>query len=208
MFDIVRRRHYDSRRVLIDSARVLDSPFDDSLVYLSGAQLELLRNVTLYLRRQATYVATYFAGYYLTPDIDAWDAIQAIVADLEESLMGNPNTIWGYEDRLIDQQSETSVGGAYTDCNTDAVAAGYVHKVERWTVQQDGDVPCGVTLYINIGGGDPVLFTAPNLNSGVPVYEGCDVTLKEGDQITFRVWGLPNTKTCTLFVWGYKMVVP
>lgn len=88
MFDIVRRRKYVERRVLIDSARILDSPFDDSLICLSGAELELLRNVCLYLRRQDTFVASYFAQHYLTPDSTDWDALQAVVAGLEEKLMG------------------------------------------------------------------------------------------------------------------------
>ena len=90
MFDIVRRRKYDERRVLISSARVLDPQFDDSLICLSGAEQELLRNVCLYLRRQDTFVATYFEQHYLTPDRDAWDALQAVVAGLEEKLMGHP----------------------------------------------------------------------------------------------------------------------
>lgn len=88
MFDIVRRRKYVERRVLIDSARILDSPFDDSLICLSGAELELLRNVCLYLRRQDSFVASYFAQHYLTPDRTDWDALQAVVAGLEEKLMG------------------------------------------------------------------------------------------------------------------------
>lgn len=88
MFDIVRRRQYRSWRVMIDSARVLDSPFADTLICLSGAEQELLRNLTQYLRRQDTFVATYLAQHYLTPDADAWDALQAVVAGLEEKLMG------------------------------------------------------------------------------------------------------------------------
>ena len=92
MFDIVRRRSYDTRRVLIDSARVLDSPFDDSLVCLSGAELEMVRNLTQYLHRQDTFIETYYNSHYVTPDVDDWDAIAAIVAGLEEKLMGCAET--------------------------------------------------------------------------------------------------------------------
>lgn len=104
MFDIVRRRKYNERRVLIDSARVLDPQFDDSLICLSGAELELLRNVCLYLRRQDTFVATYFEQHYLTPDRDAWDALQAIVAGLEEKIMGCAE-LEGYLEDIRDSAS-------------------------------------------------------------------------------------------------------
>lgn len=88
MFDIVRRRSYNTLRVLIESSRILNPQLDDSLICLSGAEIELLRNLTQYLHRQDSFVATYNAGYYLTPDQEAWDDLQAIVADLEEKLMG------------------------------------------------------------------------------------------------------------------------
>lgn len=110
MFDIVRRRKYVERRVLIDSARILDSPFDDSLICLSGAELELLRNVCLYLRRQDTFVASYFAQHYLTPDSTDWDALQAVVAGLEEKLMGCPEVMENIEAMLSLMEHSSALG--------------------------------------------------------------------------------------------------
>lgn len=151
MFDIVRRRRYVERRVLIDSARILDSPFDDSLICLSGAELELLRNVCLYLRRQDTFVASYFAQHYLTPDSTDWDALQAVVAGLEEKLMGCAeletliDQIKGYaaacafdlnlmrtmQTRIEanDFDGETSTGGVHEYVTFGTVPAGYIQYV-------------------------------------------------------------------------------
>lgn len=88
MSEVERRRVYFDGRVLIESARVLDSPYDDALVCLTGAELELLRNLTTYLHRRSSFVDTYHDGYYIMPDDDDWDAVSAIVATLEEKLMG------------------------------------------------------------------------------------------------------------------------
>lgn len=147
MFDIVRRRQYASWRVMIDSARILDSPFDDSLICLSGAELELLRNLTQYLHRQDTFVATYYANHYLTPDLDAWDAIAAIVAGLEEKLMGCAEIEQTLIDLLAevrslvsletpepatDYKSVVSTGGGTQYLTFDAVPEGYVQDV--WSI--------------------------------------------------------------------------
>ncbi|GAH00705.1 unnamed protein product, partial [marine sediment metagenome] len=51
-------------------------------------QLELLRNLTQYLHRRSSFADEYHTDYYLCADNDDWDVIEAIVADLEETLMG------------------------------------------------------------------------------------------------------------------------
>ena len=83
-----RVKRYYKPRVLIDVGRILDPQFDDVLLCITGAQLEMLRNLTQYLHRHSTFVATYEASRYLTADNSDWDSIQAIVAELEETLMG------------------------------------------------------------------------------------------------------------------------
>lgn len=88
MTEIWRRKPYYKPRVLIDAARVLDPQFDDALLCITGAQLEMLRNLTQYLHRRSTFVSENHDGYYLVAGNDDWDAIQAIVAELEETLMG------------------------------------------------------------------------------------------------------------------------
>jgi len=88
MSETWRRKPYYRPRVLIDAARVLDPQFDDVLVCITGAQLEMLRNLTQYLHRRSSFASENHDGYYLVADNDDWDSIQAIVADLEETLMG------------------------------------------------------------------------------------------------------------------------
>lgn len=83
-----RRLRYDNRRVLIETERVLDPQFRSTLLTLTGAQIELLRNVVAYLNQSSTFVTEYFDTYYLTPTASEWDKLAAIVADLEETLMG------------------------------------------------------------------------------------------------------------------------
>lgn len=138
MFDIVRRRRYEERRVLIESARILDSPFDDSLICLSGAEQELLRNLTQYLRRQDTFVASYFEQHYLTPDAEAWDTLQAIVAGLEEKLMGCEELeaailhiaeVAGIES-CFDTKSVTASGWELEYLTFDEVPEGYIQEVD------------------------------------------------------------------------------
>lgn len=83
-----RRKKYYDKRVLIETSRILDSPFNASLVCLEGAELELLRNLMMYLHRRSTFVSEYHTGYYDAPSNEEWDTLQAIIAILEEKLMG------------------------------------------------------------------------------------------------------------------------
>jgi len=116
---------------MIESARILDPQFNDAVVYLTGAQIELLRNVSGYLRRLETYTAEYHLGWYLTPTAGDYDQLMAIVADLEEKLMGNENTIWGYKDQHCESYAGTKSGdGTYQQWGS-AVPAG-----EVWVLQQ------------------------------------------------------------------------
>lgn len=88
MADEWRRKKYYDKRVLIETARVLDAQFEDSLICMTGAQFEMMRNLTQYLRRRSTFASEYQEGHYLAPTSAEWDELQAIVADLEEVLMG------------------------------------------------------------------------------------------------------------------------
>ena len=100
MTEAWRRKTYYPPRVLIDSTKVLSPTFDDSLMCITGAQLEMLRNLTQYLHRRSTFVAENHDGYYLVADNDDWDDIQTIVADLEEVLMGCEEFTTLFEDML------------------------------------------------------------------------------------------------------------
>ncbi len=87
MTDDWRRKTYYGPRVLIDTQRILAPQFPDAIVCLSGAQIEMLRNLTQYLHRRSTWAESYAKTYYLAPSNEDWVTVQAIVADLEEKLM-------------------------------------------------------------------------------------------------------------------------
>ena len=88
MGDEWRRKSYYSKRVLIDTSRILDPQFNDSLLCITGAQIEMLRNLMQYLHRRSTFASEQFDTHYLAPTTEEWDTLQAIVADLENTLMG------------------------------------------------------------------------------------------------------------------------
>lgn len=115
MVDILRRKWYVRDRVLIETARILDPQFDDAIVALSGAQLELLRNLMVYVNRESTFATAYYDRYYLAPTTGEWDSLQSIVADLEEKLMGNG--VGGFYDAYVcvrDVKAVDSDGGTFT----------------------------------------------------------------------------------------------
>lgn len=202
------RYGYTYHRVLIDSARVLDPQFPDAVLYVTGAQIELLRIMTRYLNRLSTYVSAYHPDYYDSPTIEDYDSILAIVADLENVLMGNGNTIWGYSERLSVDSEGTSIGGAFTDCDLGPVPAGKVYVVERWTfVHHDTQArACALT----ITGGDPghIVYYSPNVTEEDYAYGAENLSLGEGDGLKLRVYALADTLTANLMVWGHIMNVP
>ena len=199
---------YTWQRVLIDSTRILDPQFDDAVIYVTGAQLELLRNMTQYLNRLSTYVSEYNPGYYLSPTAEDFDAIQAIVADLESVLMGNPNTIWGYNDRWFEEiHYWFSAGGNYS-VKTTVVPAGYVYRCQ-FIGSLNADSLCAQFHVVNAD-------TVPVMIDGwpaVPLNEWqntfpLDITLKEGDSIACDFYGCTAGDDLFLRVWGDMMVVP
>jgi hypothetical protein len=88
MTETWRKKTYYEKRVLIETDRILESEFDDSIICLTGAELELLRNLMQYAHRRSTFVSEYAGSFYLAPDNDQWDQIDALVAGLELKLMG------------------------------------------------------------------------------------------------------------------------
>lgn len=203
-----RRQGYRYNRVLIETERILDPQFADALVFLSGAQIEMLRNITQYLNRRDTYASERFLGYYLAPTIADYDEILEIVADLEESLMGNPNTIWGYKERWSEKKTGTSTGEASTGINCDAVPEGYVYVLEYWDIEQKGDTAHALSLRVFGGDAQPTLFYAASQPSGQAEFQPCHIILSEGDLIQLRAYGLEDTKTCIMQLRGYMMAVP
>ena len=104
MSDSWRRKTYYKPRVLISTSRVLTPQFEDGLICLTGAELEMIRNLTQYLHRRSTFAESESGTGYLTPDTADWDTIQAIVANLEEKIMGCEELMTLFEDMLTAMQ--------------------------------------------------------------------------------------------------------
>lgn len=92
-----RQKTYYDKRVLIETDRVLNPQGVDSLLCITAAQAEMMRNLCQYLRRRSTFVSQYDEGYYLAPTEAEWDDILEIVAELEETLMGCEDIITALE---------------------------------------------------------------------------------------------------------------
>ena len=106
-----RKTHYPPR-VLIDTQRILDPQFSDGLLCITGAQIEMLRNLCQYLHRRSTFSEDADKMGYLCPDTADWDTLQAIVADLEETLMGCEELMTVFEDMLTAMQCVCSKASA------------------------------------------------------------------------------------------------
>lgn len=192
---------------MIDSARILDSPFDYSVVFLSGADLELLRNLTQYLHRQDTFVATYFDNHYLTPDVDDWDAVQAIVANLEDKLMANENLIFGYNEVLAERHHENSDVNDDFSVDGDQVPEGEIWHVTGMSLARTSEasariIPAAYINETNIALGD---VTPAADYVFYPVY--LDLILTEEDRITVTFESAVIGENCRVHYWGYKMLV-
>jgi hypothetical protein len=168
----------------------------------------MLRNVTQDLNRLDTYVSEQFLGYYLTPTAEEYDALLAIVADLEEELMGNPNTIWGYNERFSLQGSHTLSGDSDYTLIAFTVPAGYVYVVEIGNARDiesivtqkhfiyDGTYWFQIGQFNNQPAGDFAYLT--NMR----------YTLAEGDQYAVQFMDAKDSDRVYCRCFGYKMKVP
>lgn len=202
------RCSYAYHRVLIDSARVLDSQFADAVIQVTGAQLEMLRNMTQYLTRLTTYVSEYKPGYYLTPTVEDYDTILAVVAELEEVLMGNENLLWGYHERWSALYDHTKVGAGNYSLDGTAVAEGYVHVLEGTAHR---DIGSAVTQLAKLDGGAviiPIGVQEQSPSSYYAIEPGLRYTMEEGDKVTCTFYQAQDGDVLQLYAWGYKMKLP
>ena len=208
MSETERRQRYVTNRVLIEAQRILNPQFDDAVVFLSGAQIELLRNVTQYLNRQSTYVAEYKPGYYLTPTVEDFDSILEIVADMEETLMGNPNTIWGYEERWAQNVGQTMGSDTYFHRSTTRPPEGYVYVVQCAYVRNETGTRG--FAYIEAANSNvwAELVRVDALEQQVLMSWTGAIVLSDLDRLALHIESCLNGDVIKAGAWGYRMKVP
>lgn len=113
MSDPWRRHKYAFNRILVPAARILSPEFNAAYLYFTGAHIELLRNLVEYANRREMFVDEYHEGYYISANDEDWDAISAIVAELEYMLM---TIVLGFYDAYVcirDVKEQAVVGGTF-----------------------------------------------------------------------------------------------
>lgn len=208
MSESTRRRRYRYDRVVIESARILDSQFADGVLCFTGAQIELMRNMTEYLRRLETYCSEYHLGYYLTPTVEDYDSLMAIVANLEGTLMGNLNTIFGYKASQRIGGSHTKSGDGDKTIYIGNVPAGEIWRIELFYAVNKDSV-CSRIELVNSGGfgGWPILVKdSPAADERVTHSEL--LTFTEGMSIQGTFYDCLDGDRLEWRGFGYSMAVP
>jgi len=177
------------------------------VVYLTGAQIEMLRNVSHYLERLDTYVSEHHDGYYLVPTDEDYDDILAIVADLEETLMGNPNTIWGFQDIYIESPTETSVGAGTTVVEGSPVPEDEIWIVTNAVLRHSDDTSRVAGLEVFHDAQGHILEASLALAPWELLKWQNLLWLAEADYVKGYVTALANDKVAYLSILGYKMNV-
>ncbi|GAH01275.1 unnamed protein product, partial [marine sediment metagenome] len=129
MVDATRKHIAPQHRVLVDAKAFLNTEINAGVLYFTPGQIELMRNLMQYANRRTTWASDYYIGYYLSPTDEDWNLIQQEVADLEETLMGNNNTLWGYSDQYYDVLQDLSMPAGVEDMYGSVVPEGEVWEV-------------------------------------------------------------------------------
>jgi len=208
MTEAERRERYDTRRVLIETDRILNPQLAAGAIFLSAAQVELLRNVVQYLDRRSTFVDEYSLLSYLTPTVAEWDDVRSVVADLEEKLMGNENTIWGYNDVYGEKLEELPLTAGVSTKYSETVPEGEVWTVEGCAAMVGSATVTQLLLGGYVGGEQLILYAVePPVNREYYVLHPT-IRLIEDDRLYVQVAGATAGDTLIMSWWGYKMVVP
>lgn len=208
MVDVTRKHVAPGHRVLVNAKTFLNTEFHDAVLFFTGGHIELMRNLVAYAARRTTWVSDYYIGYYLSPDDTDWDLIQRRVAELEYTLMGNNNVIWGYEDTLRIKVVEPDAIAGTNILETGAVPEGkvwLVNLIRGWNAtSQSSSTNIGV---YSAGSNYPLddLVTPP---SGSDVRFTGHLPLKEGDKVRFTSWGTTLNDDLYLIVVGSIMDLP
>lgn len=203
-----RRTGYNTQRILIDAIRILEPSFYPQGIYLSGAQVELLRNVTAYLGRRSTFVDEYHGAYYLMPDDTDWSAIEAIVADLEEKLSNNDNVPFGFTERWVDVLESLLVGDGTQTITLNPVNSGEILRLEAISWYNNTGVRGRMQIFVKTGTQTTMLATIQTPAIKEPAMWSGVLSLAEGDLIVVKQFSCLDSDIHLGAARGYMMQVP
>ena len=221
MTDVLRRKRYNETRILVETLRLLEPQFGNTIVCVTGAQLELLRNLMTYANRESTFVSAYEAGYYLSPTASEWDSLRSIISDLEDKLMAEELGIygwdgagwrklpllWGFSGIVEGNYSDTDLDAGANDVDGPAVDTGEIWVITCVSGRYSGTVPTFIRADAVGLAGAMQLFRqdAPASGRWYPVQ--VHVTLQEEDFMRLHVEGATATDDLLLRYSGYKMKI-
>lgn len=202
------REHYVAGRILIEAERMADPRFDALGIYLTGGEVEMLRNVVHYLARRSTWVGAYADGYYTMPSDLIWDDILALVAGLECKLMGNENTLWGYNDVWNESLALTQTGDGTAVVIHDPVGDGEVLILQGLSWLNQVGQRGTMQFQVRKGSTHLILANGPSQPQYVPLMWTGRVVLLKGDYVVVKQSDALGDDTYVGAAWGVKMVVP
>lgn len=202
------RRGYNGFRILMDVDKVLDPVLPAQGIYLAGAQVAMLRTVCHYLNRRSTFVGEYHETYYKMPDDETWDAIETLVADMEDRLMGDGNTMWGYKEEWAADLGMRKGSAGTAQVSLDPVEAGEVLVLQAVSWYNNTGVRGRMQIYVKTG--TPVaqlaMLAAPAIKE--PVLWSGNLVLAEGTTIVVKQFSSQEDDYYLGAARGYKMAVP
>ncbi len=202
------RRAYGRRRILIEVSRILSPSFRAQGVYLTGAQVEMLRNITAHLNHRSTWVDTYHDTYYMMADDQDYSDILEIVADLEVKLMANENTPLGYWVPWSVSLAGIATADGAKVIHIEDVEEGEVLWLEAVSWQNQTGVRGSQVVSVKTGINTVKLAQVPIPLAGVPIMWNGLITLQDGDTLTVTQFSAIENDVFVGAARGYKMKVP
>lgn len=199
------RRDYRYDTMYIEAIRILNPQFDSVVIELTGAQVELLRNATMLFNSQDMFVDAYHDGYYINASDADYDEILAIVADLENKLMGGKTMLWGYDDTYREEQYDLDADTSTITLTFGLVPANEIWVITQWIAVNEDTRTTNNTLlialpasYFDVASVHP---DAANHRTGTSVF----VVLKTGERVEMRIEGCQQDDVIRGWVSGYKI---
>lgn len=208
MVDVTRKHVAPQHRVLVNAKAFLNPEFADGVLFFTGGQIELLRNLMQYANRRSTWVSDYYIGYYLSPSDADWNLIQQRVADLEEVLMGNNNVIWGYKEAYSEVKTSITLPAGIDYIYSATPPEGELYRIHNLAFVV-GSATCTRAQFYGFIDGRHILFTEQLTPVTMQLYPySKDIIVQEGGYMYLKLYGLTLNDDVWVYWSGYKMDVP